>query len=249
MPAVTDPHVLPPQPPEVPLHGWQGDRATPAAPGFQPAALSIAVSRETGARGITIAKSVSKRLGWQYYDQEMLEYVAQEERHRRDLFDSLEPEALEWITQEQQRLVAEHRLRADEPLLELARVVLALGSKGQAVILGRGAGCILPREAVLRVRLIAPLAERIAYMAQFQRLTPEKAAEFVCTSDRQRAEFMVAHFFRRPDDVYEYDMVLNPSQLGVEAVTQAIAQAALVKNAAWQEHLQQGMMDSSVPVS
>lgn len=246
MPAMLDVH--PAAPSEAPLHGWQGERAAPAPAGFQPAALSIAVSRETGARGITIAKSVSKKLHWQYYDQEMLEYIAQEERHRRELFDSLEPEALLWVEAEQHRLVVEHLISQDEAILELARVVLALGTKGEAVILGRGAGCILSREATLRIRLIAPLAERIASMAQFQRLTPEQAAEVVCTNDRQRAEFMQAHFFRRPDDVYQYDMVLNPSFLGVEAATQAIAAAAQAKNARWQEWRdQQGMMDTLAP--
>lgn len=248
MPAVSDlRNAL--SPTEAPLHGWQGERAAPEPQGFQPLALSVAVSRETGAKGVTVARSVSKRLGWQYYDQEMLEYIAQEDRHRQELFDGLESDALQWIEVELERLIQDQRLSPDRGLLDLARVVLALGSKGQAVILGRGAGCILPREAVLRVRLIAPLAERIAYMAQYQRLTPEQAAEVVCASDRQRAEFMVTHFFRRPDDVYQYDMVLNPSLLGVDAVTQAIAQAALVKNTHWQETLQPALTDSVVPVT
>ena len=53
---------------------------------------------------------------------------------------------------------------------------------GQDVVghgIGRGAGCILPRESTLNVRVVAALEERIAYMAQWLRLTAEEAAERV----------------------------------------------------------------------
>ena len=63
---------------ESPLHGFQGDRGpAPDAPTV-PASLTIAVSREAGARGGTIGRRVAKKLGWPIYDQEILEYTAQE---------------------------------------------------------------------------------------------------------------------------------------------------------------------------
>src|SRR5438067_21858 len=64
---------------ETPRHGFQGDRgALPERPAF-PRGLTVAISRETGARGATIARRVAGKLGWEVYDQELLEFMAQDD--------------------------------------------------------------------------------------------------------------------------------------------------------------------------
>ena len=100
------------------------------------------------------------------------------------------------------------------------------------ILLGRGAGCILPSRSTLNVRLVAPLAERVAYMSQWLRLTEEEAAEQVRKRDSRRAEFITTHFHRKPSDVHQYDMVLNTSLLGEERCAELIVQAARSKAAA-----------------
>src|SRR5262245_56654220 len=42
--------------------------------------LTVAISREVGALGNTVAQAVSRRLGWQVHDRELLEKVAAEMR-------------------------------------------------------------------------------------------------------------------------------------------------------------------------
>lgn len=54
------------QPPafeRTPAHGYQGDRGAVPPPRRAPDELSLAVSRESGARGGTIARRVAKKLG------------------------------------------------------------------------------------------------------------------------------------------------------------------------------------------
>jgi cytidylate kinase len=116
-------------------------------------------------------------------------------------------------------------------VVNLARVVLALGSAGRAVLIGRGAHFILPRQTTLAVRLVAPLEERIAYMRQWLRLTEEEAAERVRVRDSRRTEFLATHFHKDPADVYQYDLVLNSSRLGEDACAELIAQAARARGA------------------
>src|SRR5207245_10592338 len=114
-------------------------------------------------------------------------------------------------------------------IMELARVVRALGAQGECVLIGRGAGRILPAESTLDVRIIAPLADRIAYMSQRLRLSLDAAAEEVKQRDRQRAEFVSTHFQRQPADIYQYDLILNSSHLGEEVCAELIAHAARAK--------------------
>ena len=184
----------------------------PAAPSV-PASLTIAVSREAGARGGTIARRVAKKLGWQAYHQELLEYTAQEGPSRH-VMAHLPPAAARWAEARLQALLHEQNLSQHPSVADLARIVLALGAQGDVVLIGRGAGNILPPASTLHVRIVAPLADRIAYMSQWLRLPETEAAEQVRLRDGRRSEFIETHFHRQPSDVYQYDLVLNSSLLG-----------------------------------
>src|SRR5260370_18803749 len=71
------------EPGQSPLHGYRGsDKEAPAL--GVPAGLTIAISREAGARGATIAKRAGEKLGWEVYSQDMLEYGAQNASLRQD---------------------------------------------------------------------------------------------------------------------------------------------------------------------
>src|SRR5919107_759040 len=125
--------------------------------------------------------------------------------------DNLPPAAGSWVEARLQRLQREQGLTTNPTIVDLVRLVLCLGAQGEAILLGRGAGGILPPASTLNVRLVAPLEDRIAYMSQWLRLTEEEAAEQVRKRDLRRAEFLTTHFRRRPTDVYQYDLVLNSS--------------------------------------
>jgi cytidylate kinase len=217
------------------LRKAQARQPYPAPTGrYAPKSLTVAISREAGSRGGTIARRAGKKLGWQVYDQELFEYLAHERHLNQDLFQMLEPVALDWVEQQLQALLGRQNIAHHKSLVELARVILAIGARGEAVIIGRGAGCMLPTESTMHVRVVAPLADRIAYMSQLERLTRDQAEEQVHKRDRQRAEFIVSHFNRQPSDVYQYDLVLNSSQLGEDLSAELIARATQVKLAARQ---------------
>jgi cytidylate kinase len=224
-PSLTD------EPRESPHHGFQGDRGAPPPPRSGPAALTIALSREAGARGGTIARRVGRKLGWQVYDQELLEYMAQEALARQGVLDAPPTTPADWGEARLQQLIHEKALSEHPTIVNLARVVLALGAQGQVVLIGRGAGCVLPRETTLTVRVIAPLRERIAYMSQWLRLSLEEAAERVRLRDERRREFVANNFHCDPNEVHNYDLVLNSSLLGEEVCAELIVQAARARAA------------------
>jgi cytidylate kinase len=214
-----------------PLHGFQGDRAV--RPEYQgpPFGVTVAVSREAGARGGTVARRTAEKLGWQVYHQELLEYISQEASFRGDLLDNLSPAAARWAEERLEVLLHAQNLSQHPSILNLARVVLALGAQGEAVIIGRGAGCILPAASTLHIRIMAPLDDRIAYMSDWLRLTTGEAADQVHRRDSRRAEFISTHFHRQPSDIYQYDLLLNSSLLGGDLCAELIAQAARSKAA------------------
>jgi hypothetical protein len=215
--------------PESPRHGFQGDRGAPPPPRSGPAALTIAVSREAGARGGSITRRAARKLGWQVYDQELLEFMAQEVGSKGPLVENPQPES-DWAEKRLRSLLHDEKLTEHPRLVNLARVILSLGAQGQVVLIGRGAGYILPRATTLHVRIIAPRQERIAYLSQWLRLTVEEATEKVRLRDERRAEFIATHFHRQAGDPHEFDLVLNSSLLGEEACAELIVHAARLRS-------------------
>src|SRR5438552_19171507 len=125
--AKSEPDVATVEERQSPRHGFQGDRAPGPPPPTVPVSLTIAVSREAGSRGGTIARRAGKKLGWEVYDQELLEYIAQEGAFRQGVADGCAPAVAHWVEDRVQGLLREQNLSQHPSILELARIVLTLG--------------------------------------------------------------------------------------------------------------------------
>jgi cytidylate kinase len=208
--------------PGAPVHG---DRGEPATRPVAPAAVTIAISRESGARGGSIARRVGKRLGWQVYTQELLEYLCANEAAREPLLTGVPADSAAWIDSQLDRVALD---RGIDPRTEggvMPHLILTLAARGEVILLGRGAGYYLPRESSLHVRVVAPLSDRIAHMADWSRLTHTVAADLVRQLDERRADFLHKHFGRRTTDPYDFDLILNSGLLREETCADAIVAA------------------------
>ena len=172
--------------PRPPVHGFRGDTPTPPPP-THPRGLSVAISREAGARGNTIAKKVGELVGWQVFDQETLDYLLQDETARDQLMAEVPSSARAWAEAHFTRLQLNQKLAHDSDTAAMIRLLLAVAARGDAVIVGRGAGFLLPTESTVHVRVIAPFERRVAYFAQWLRLSREEAAAEVRARDEHRA--------------------------------------------------------------
>ena len=210
---------------ETPRHGYQGDRAPAPLPNG-PLGLTVAVSREAGARGGSIARRAGKKLGWQVYDQEHLEFLAADEIARSHVMVDVPADAAAWADAQLERLRRDAVINPDADLGALPRLILTLAARGRVVLVGRGAGYLLPPETTLHVRVVAPLEERVAYMSQLLRLPYDEAAGHVRQRDQKRTEFLETHFRRRPGDACDYDLILNSFLLGEELSADLIGVAA-----------------------
>lgn len=212
---------------EIPRHGDPGTHAPEQQ--YLPQAITVAISRETGARGGSIGKRISKKLAWSYYDQELLQYLAQGNRLEDEIITGLSPEAREWVGEHFVQLKQENRVGKDAREQDIAQVMLAIAAKGKAVIVGRGAGALLPAQCVLHVRIVAPLEDRAAWIRQIQRITKDQAYEFIQRQDKQRAGMLDAHFKKSAKDTGVYDLMLNSSRLGESGCAAVIIEAARQK--------------------
>src|SRR2546421_2282628 len=78
-------------------------------------------------------------------------------------FDELAPSVVQdWILP----LREEHYAPQEAYLDHLAKLVESIGRAGESIIIGRGAGFLLPREATLSVQNLAPLKDRALRLAE-----------------------------------------------------------------------------------
>jgi cytidylate kinase len=191
----------------------------------EPHALTIALSREAGTQGTAVGHEVGTRLGWPVYDHELLERIAQDMGIRTSLLESVDERRVSWLLEAFESLMSAPYASEGAYVHRLVKTVLALGCHGECVIVGRGSAFILPVQTTLRVRLIAPLKDRIAAIGQRLGVPQEEATRQLGMLDRERNTFVQDHFFKDPGDPRYLDLILNVARYGVAGCAELIIDA------------------------
>jgi cytidylate kinase len=158
---------------------------------------------------------IGDRLDWKVYDHELIESIA----HRMELsvdavraFDELAPSVVQdWILP----LREEHYAPQEAYLDHLAKLVEAIGRTGDSIILGRGAGFLLPRSETLTIRVVAPLKARAIRLAERMGVSVPTARRAARDLDRRRTHFIRTMYRVDANDPHNYDLVLDTESLGL----------------------------------
>lgn len=200
-----------------------------------PQAFTITLERQAGTQGTSIAREVSRRLGWPMYDHELLEQIAQEMGVRTSLLESVDEKRVGWLEESFEQFLEVPQVSENAYARHLVKCVLALGSHGECIIVGRGAAFILPAETTLRVRLVAPKKERLATLSRNLGLAGKEATRKLASIDRQRNDFVRSHFLADATDPASYDLLLNVARFSPPQVCDLIFEALHQQQASREE--------------
>jgi len=192
--------------------------------------FSIAISREAGTRGPAIARAVAERLGWKVFDNELLELVARDLHVRVKLLENVDERHVPWLQECVEAFAAVPAVREGKYVRHLIEAMLSLAAQGRCVVVGRGGPFVLPPATTLRVRLVAPLEDRIAAVCHDQKLARHEAARFVEKTDRDRMQFVRLHFLRDAADPRHYDLFLNTAQFSIAECTDLVIEGLRLKS-------------------
>jgi cytidylate kinase len=193
--------------------------------------LSIAISREPGAPASATADQLGQRLGWKVYDRALLEQIAAEMHLPAHLLDSVDEHPQSWLTEAVGAFLSpawrtrKEWVSEDAFVHAVVKTIRRISVGGRCVIVGRGAAFVLPQDATLRVRLIAPLADRVANLSQELGIAKDAAKRKLTESDREQRDFVIKHFHHDPADPCHYDLVLNCERFDVDAQVEQIFSA------------------------
>jgi cytidylate kinase len=203
-------------------HGGQPGRDSAAT--VEPC-INVAISRQAGSGGVEIARLVAQRTGWTLFDHELLERMAREWDLPRDFLERVDERHVAWL----EEVATSFRLeggREGAYLPSLRHVLRQIARQGHCVVVGRGAAHFLPAETTLRVRVVAPRADRVARIQRLKQVSAEEAARWIDRTDRERAEFVRLEFRQDVNDPLHYDLVLNSGHFTVEECADFLVKVA-----------------------
>ncbi|MCX5786970.1 MAG: cytidylate kinase-like family protein [Elusimicrobia bacterium] len=207
---------------EAQLIRWQAARrGLPAKSKPEPV---ICISRLPGCDGGGLGQELAKRLEFDFFDRELLHHVAQSARLSETIVKTVDEKTASAVEEWVDSLFSQRFLSGDY-LRHLSKVLMTIVHHGRAVILGRGAGCILRHEQCLRVGLVAPLEERVKAMASRDGLSHEEAQRRVVQLESERRAFIQHDFHVDMLDPTQYDLVVNTAALDRETALATIQAA------------------------
>ncbi len=186
---------------------------------------TIALSREAGTQGRTIARLVGERLGWAVYDRELLSLLAEQMGVQPALLENVDEKRVNWLLEFVENLSSPGSVSQSSYVRKLVETIVRLAAKGDCVLVGRGAAQILPPATTLRVRLIAPPPQRIAATQKQFQLTHSEAERWVQKTDHERTDFVSRHFHYDPTAPHGYDLILNSARYSAEGSAELIIEA------------------------
>lgn len=214
--------------------GWlknklPGQNRTKAAAESQAQArfTTVWISREAGSGSDIVARQVAARLNWRVYNEEFVDIISRRMQVSVDMIKSLDELAPGMIQDWILPLREQHYAPQETYMDHLEHLIREVGHVGEAVMVGRGAGFLLPEDRTLRVRIIAPEVNRAARMADRMGVSTRTARRMTRDLDRRRNQFDWAIYRKESSDPHNYHMTLDTAALGIPLCVDMITLAVI----------------------
>lgn len=191
----------------------------------------ITISREFGSGGRTIGKLVADRLGYQFYDRELVNKVAERSGFSPEFIE----ESGEYASARSSLLFAmatagqysaDGLSMHDRLYIEQTRFIEELAEQGRCVIVGRCADYILrEHKDCLHVFIHADMASRAKRIVERYGEKDKSPEKRLAEKDQKRRVYYKNYTGRNWGQAQNYDLCLNSGVLGEEVCVELIVAA------------------------
>lgn len=186
----------------------------------------LTLSRDTGSLGDEIARELAARLGWHMFDREIVDDIAENAHARENIVRQLDEKSQGFVHEAILRLLQmpERTLFGAEEYHEsLMKTLATLATRGDAILVGRGANFALRwLENGMHVRITGSIEVRARRARQIWQMPAGKTRQRLLAADADRRRFIRHHYRKDFDDLRGYDLTLNTDHLSVEQAASAI---------------------------
>jgi cytidylate kinase len=193
----------------------------------------ITIGRQLGSGGRIIGEKLAIQLGISFYDKELIQIASQKSGLGKEYFEKADEKKhysvfgglfdLRGVLAEEP--FSNYYLNNETLFKIQSDVIRELAEKGSCLFVGRCADYVLkeyPR--CLNIFICAGMNDRIRRIAELQKMTDEKARDYIEKADKKRAGYY-NYFSNKEWGVAEtYHLCVNSSILGIEETVDFIHQ-------------------------
>lgn len=183
----------------------------------------ITISREFGSGGRTIGRKLAEKLGYKFYDSELIAKVAEQSGFHKDFIEThgeyaSSGNSILFSFSRNGSLTTGHNSVYDEIFIAQQKVILEIAKEGNAVIVSRLADYILrDRTDTLNVFIHADFEARAVRIVQEYGERDDKSIEKrLKDRDNKRKTYYKTYTGRNFGVAQNYHLSLNSSLLGID---------------------------------
>jgi len=201
--------------------------------------MLITVSRQFGAGGSEVARTVAARLGWTVVDNEIVDRVAERAGLSPELVAAQDERSPGFVERLARALTASSQeyavpelgvaVRTEEPSLVRVTelVVREIAAAGKVVLVGRAAPAVLGQfPEALHVKIVAGRDFRVRGAMAAEQLDARAAERLLQETDAHRARYHREHYGRDWDDPAHFHLLINSELLGLDGAAEVIVAEA-----------------------
>jgi len=219
------------------INFWEKSRKKPAVQSSL-RHKNLTISQQKGSNGIELGKAIAKRLGWQVYDKEIVNYIAentQVRKHMVELFDERSRTEMDTLIS---TILDKNSINKEIYFKQLTKTLITLGRHGNAVIIGRGGNFILPDNMALKIFVARDFSDRIKQVSK-NAADAAGAEKELKKNDIVRSLFIRKHFGKDADHPSHFDLVINLSKVDFSTAENIIISALSAKYGLNEEQLKE----------
>lgn len=189
----------------------------------------ITISRQYASGGRTIGAKVAERLGYAFYDTQIIRDTMRKTGLAAQTVEDTEQRVTNSFLFN--LVMGVDLARNNVKKIEQAEreLIRSYVRQGPCVIVGRSANFVLedvPAEQVLNAYLYAGKAERLAYAVRHYGVEEAQARQRIEQTDKERRLYTASFYGREWGDKRNYDLLLNSGRLGIETCVDLLCRAA-----------------------
>lgn len=189
----------------------------------------ITISREFGSGGREIGKRLAEKLGYSYYDKDIITYIASETGMSEEYIQNISERGMySYAFQFAKAFATYPSMQSNQTkiLVTQQKILKEIAKKGDCVIVGRGANVILKEYNPMNIFVYADMkskVERCKLKRADENLTDKELENKIMQIDKNRKEYHNIISNLEWGDKRNYDLCINTSNVDLKEIIPSLA--------------------------
>lgn len=189
----------------------------------------ITISREFGSGGRELGKKLAEKLGYKYFDKNIISCVSKENNLNENFIENAINKLNDFTYTQRSsfNFYSSHQKYVTDILIAERKVIQELAKKGNCVIVGRGADVILKDEKTIDLFVYANMQSKInrckEYADKDENLTDKELEKKIKTIDKARQKFYLLLGQDNWGQKENYDLCVNTTNANLDKVATGLA--------------------------